>query len=115
MGVSVTLSTPPPGPRGRWGAAEAAPQSPSCLADALPSCTASAYLPTHTSLGFRKPSSKTTLMLSLVIASGVSSTDGTSRAVSFVLPLTRPASGCLPVASAMASLEAASASFLTAL
>src|ERR1700710_2794922 len=34
MGVSVTLSNPPPGSRGRWGGGAAAPPSPSCLADA---------------------------------------------------------------------------------
>src|SRR6478735_5337820 len=33
MGVSVTLSTPPPGPVDGGAPPQAAPQSPSCLAD----------------------------------------------------------------------------------
>src|SRR4051794_32413153 len=71
------------------------------------------YLPWQMSLTFRNPSLMTvSLMFALVTATGVSSTDGV------FLPLLSElcgAAGVWPLASAIATLAAASASFLTAL
>ena len=65
---------------------------------------------------FQKPSSMTSFTLSLKIDCGVSSADGTSffRTVSVTLPEAMLAASS-PLISAMASLAAASASFLIAL
>ena len=63
------------------------------------------HLPVQTSSCFRKPSSKTTLTLSFVIACGLSRTDGTWRLPSSDSPLTSPAGGSSPLASAMASFD----------
>src|SRR4051812_32047822 len=91
---------------GRRRRAQAAP--PDGLRDYRPSWVQNcANFPAQMSSFLRKPSLITTSMLSFVIACGLSSTDGTWRAVSSDLPLTRPAGGACFFASAMASFEAA--------
>jgi len=77
---------------------------------------AEAYAAVQTSEAFWKPSSMTSFTLALKIETGVSSADGTSlfRTVSLTEPLTM-LDVSWPLISAMASAEAASASFFTAL
>src|ERR1700726_2246620 len=71
-----------------------------------------AYLPVQMSAGLMNPSAVTvSLMFALVTVTGLSSTDGTWRDVSLDWPLTRPAGGAVFFASAIATWEAASASF----
>src|SRR3954447_23366375 len=83
----------------------------------MPACwQALAYLPVQICEGFQKPSLTTvSLTLSLVTATGLRITDGTSFLPLLVLPLTSPAGGCLPCSSATASCAAPSASGLIAL
>ena len=89
---------------GRGASCRAPLRRPSCQIPAL--VQASAYLPVQTSSVLRKPSLMTvSSMLSFVTATGVSSTDGTWRLPSSDLPLTSPAGGCVPLDSAIASLD----------